>query len=278
MSAFVIHAAALTDIGQRRSHNEDYFAIVDLDGQGPGVSSPARERTLAGRGAVLVVADGIGGAPEGEVASEMAANVIQFQLTGDALPDAAEPPGERLRRAIEAANHEIHAYARTHDLRGMGTTLTAVAIADGRLDVGHVGDSRAYLLRGGTVEQLTRDHTLAQYLVELGRITPEDAAASEQRHVLIQAIGPMPEVIVEVASRPVEGGDVLVLCSDGLWEYLDAEELGGVVASAPDLASAAQRMVALANERGGADNITVVLARVTAPASRGSLAFPGDGR
>lgn len=262
-----IRAVAATDVGRRRAVNEDYFAVVEVAGDQPGVRQSQRERTLDGRGAVLVVADGIGGAAEGEVASEMAVNVVQFQLTRawrDRRVDTTTDAGGDLRAAIEAANREIHAYALERGLTGMGTTVTVVAILDDRLHVGHVGDSRAYLIRAGRIERLTRDQSLVQHRMDMGQLTVEQASESEQRHVLLQALGPEPEVAVDVGSRPLAPDDVVVLCSDGLWSHVGDDEIAAIVATEVDLAAAAERMVTEANARGGADNITVVLARLSA--------------
>jgi protein phosphatase len=260
-----IHAAGASDVGRQRSVNEDYFAIVELTGNRPGVQHSQRERILGGRGGLFVVADGIGGAADGEIASEMAANVVQFRLTAawrDGGGREAAVSGEDLRVAIEAANREIHAYAVERGQRGMGTTVAAAMILDGQLHVAHVGDSRAYLVRDKRLEPLTRDQSLVQHLVDAGHLTALEAFESDQRHVLIQALGPEPEVAVDVAWRRLEAHDVVVLCSDGLWSHVSDDEMATIILAEPDLAAAAERLVAAANERGGADNITVVLARV----------------
>jgi protein phosphatase len=148
----------------------------------------------------------------------------------------------------------------------MGTTTTAAGVLNDHLYLTQVGDSRAYLIRGGEAHQLTKDQSLMQRLVEAGELTEEEAAHSERRNIILQALGPDPKVKVDLTHQEVRRGDVLVLCSDGLSGQVKKEEIAGIITSSPDLSAACDRLIALANERGGPDNITVVVAR-----------FDGDG-
>jgi protein phosphatase len=260
-----VTAAAASHIGRVRDHNEDYFLIVDLLADDSAAQPPDSDRRMAETGCLLVVADGMGGAAAGEVASEMAANVIFSQLAGRWRDRGARSAGRvphYLVDAIEAANREIHAYARERpELKGMGTTATAAAVLDGRLYVGHVGDSRAYLVRDGQARRITKDHSLTQHLMDTGALTPEAAATSPQRSTLLRALGPAQEVAVDFSHERLQPGDLLVLCSDGLWSSVAELEIGCIAKREPHLVTACERLVALANERGGHDNVTVLIAR-----------------
>jgi len=173
----------------------------------------------------------------------------------------------RLKEAVEVANSHIHAYAKAHpEVRGMGTTTTAVGVLGDHVYLSQVGDSRAYLIRDGAAVQLTKDQSLMQRLVEAGELTEEEAAQSERRNIILQALGPDAKVKVDLTHQELRRGDVLVLCSDGLSGQVKKEEIAEIAGNAPDLQAACERLIALANERGGPDNITVIVAR-----------FDGDG-
>ena len=173
----------------------------------------------------------------------------------------------RLKEAVEVANASIHAHAKAHpEVRGMGTTTTAAGVLNDHLYLTQVGDSRAYLIRGGEAHQLTKDQSLMQRLVEAGELTEEEAAQSERRNIILQALGPDPKVKVDLTHQEVRRGDILVLCSDGLSGQVKKDEIAKIVTAAPNLSSACDQLIALADERGGPDNITVVIAR-----------FDGDG-
>jgi len=163
---------------------------------------------------------------------------------------------------VEVANEQIHAYAAAHpEVRGMGTTTTAVGVLADHFFLSQVGDSRAYLIRNGQAVQLTRDQSLMQRLVEAGELTEEEAARSERRNIILQALGPDARVKVDLTHQEVRKGDILVLCSDGLTGTVKKEEIAAVATRERDLQAACDKLIALANERGGPDNITVVLAR-----------------
>jgi serine/threonine protein phosphatase PrpC len=259
-----------TDVGRIREHNEDRFLVVDLNRSDIAVLAEGRPHGVGGRGSLLVVADGMGGAAAGELASQMATDTIFAQMVKawGADPDvSAQRFAYRLKEAVEVANSHIHAYAKAHlDLRGMGTTTTAVGVLGDHLFLTQVGDSRAYLIRQGKAYQLTKDQSLMQRLVEAGELTEEEAARSERRNIILQALGPDAKVKVDLTHQELRQGDVLVLCSDGLSGQVSKDEIADVVGGTTDLQAACDRLVAFANERGGPDNITVVVA-----------SFAGDG-
>ncbi len=224
-----------TDTGRQRRENEDSAYV---------------------HAPVFVVADGMGGAQAGEVASRMAIETFE-----EGLP-ASGPPEARLAELVRSANHRIYDRSRAEQGRaGMGTSLTAAYLDNGRLAIAHVGDSRAYLFRDGELTRLTQDHSLVDELVRQGKLTEEQAAEHPQRSIITRALGPEPEVEVDTWTYPVRPGDVLLLCSDGLTSMISEERVGDILRSASDLDQAADRLIEEANEAGGRDNITVVLSR-----------------
>jgi protein phosphatase len=226
-----------TDVGRQRQGNEDNFYV---------------------RAPLFVVADGMGGAQAGEVASEMA--VRSFR---SGLPDGAASEG--LVHVIEGANQAIHERSRAEEQRaGMGTTVTAAYVAEEEVIVAHVGDSRAYLLRDGELVRLTRDHSLVDELYRQGKITEEQIEHHPQRSVITRALGPEPHVQVDVDRFPARPGDVFLLCSDGLTSMVPEKQLQPLLSEAESLERAGRELIAAANEAGGRDNITVVLFRLEA--------------
>jgi PPM family protein phosphatase len=262
-----IHATyyALTDRGRTRDHNEDTFLIADLSATTAVRESRAADLLLGERGALYLVADGMGGAAAGEVASEMAATEIHRYLINTWRTDTQVTEtkfANRLREAVELANLQIHNYAREHpEVRGMGTTATVAGIWRDRLYIAQIGDSRGYLVRNGETRQLTRDQSLTQRLVDVGELTEAEAEASERRNIILQALGPDALVKVDVSWQPLQRGDVLIICSDGLSNLVRRDDIAKAVLEEPDVAAVCRRLVALANERGGPDNITVVAVR-----------------
>jgi serine/threonine protein phosphatase PrpC len=225
-----------TDTGRQRRDNED---------------------SAFARAPVFVVADGMGGAQAGEVASRIAVETFE-----PGLPDAGSPE-ERLAQLVREANHRIYERSRTeHESAGMGTTLTAAYLDHGALAIAHVGDSRAYMLRGGALRRLTQDHSLVDELVRRGKLTEAQAAEHPQRSIITRALGPEPEVEVDTWSYPAQEGDVLLLCSDGLTSMISEDRVTEILTGAETLDQAADKLIAEANEAGGRDNITVVLFRV----------------
>src|SRR5947199_3485408 len=265
-----VQVFARTDLGKTREHNEDCFLVADLTRGERSADRVPRQHELGERGALLVVADGMGGAAAGEIASVMATDTIFDQMRkmwGSEKEASAQRFAYRLKEAVEVANTHIHTYAKAHpEVRVMGTTTTAVGILNDHVYLTQVGDSRAYLIRDGQAVQLTRDQSLMQRLVEAGELTEEEAARSERRNIILQALGPDPKVKVDLTYQEVRKGDVLVLCSDGLSGQVKKQEIAEIDTRERDLQAACDRLIALANDRGGPDNITVVIAR-----------FDGDG-
>ncbi len=257
---------AMTDVGRTRGHNEDCYLVADLSPPTPVLTPRVREHTVGEKGSILVVADGMGGATAGEVASQMATRFIFDDLvSGWVLQRRTDLRafGASLQEAIEGANREIHRYSLTDEnLQGMGTTLTAVGILGKDITFAQVGDSRGYLVRNGQIEQVTQDQSLAQHLVEKGQMSEADAEASPGRNIILQALGPKPAVEVVFSRRKALRGDIVVLCSDGLSGVVTEEEIQETVARCQDPAVACEDLVDLANSRGGPDNITVIVARL----------------
>ncbi len=236
-----LHAAALSDVGRRRAANEDRYALAaDLG--------------------LYVVADGMGGHTAGQVAAELAAQAAVDALR--TLVDASASLAEKLRYAVAAANREIFSTARAKpDLAGMGTTLVALLAGENRVALAHVGDSRAYLIRGRRIRQLTHDHSLVAELVRRREITARAARGHPHRHVLTRALGVRRSVEPDLAELTPNVNDTFVLCSDGLTGHVGDEEIAETVLAAPDLETACDRLVSTANARGGEDNITALLVR-----------------
>jgi protein phosphatase len=259
-----VEVSARTDLGQTREHNEDTFLVADLT-QGTTDFLDDGRAVVGPRGSLFLVADGMGGAAAGEIASAMAAEVIFQHLRTWWSRDSGGSGDEFivcLRDAVEVANERIHHYALEHpDSRGMGTTATVVGVFGQRLHLAQVGDSRAYLIRSGAAVQLTRDQSLMQRLIDAGELTEEQAAQSERRNIILQALGPDPRIRVDVSYQDLSRGDVLIICSDGLSGQVKRDELGPLVADLGDVRAICNQLIAMANERGGPDNITAVVAR-----------------
>jgi protein phosphatase len=242
--------AFLTDTGRQRSANEDSFFV---------------------RAPIFVVADGMGGAQAGEVASKTAAEAFDRDL-----PSGSPEPF--LRETIETANRQIHELAGADPSRaGMGTTITAVIIdsESEEVGIGHVGDSRAYRLRDGKLEQLTRDHSLVEEMRRKGQLTDEQAEDHPQRSIITRALGPEPEVEVDVQTVPAAPGDVFLVCSDGLTTMLSDEKIAGLLAGATSMEAAVRALVDEANRAGGRDNITALAFRLDDAAAPARAAADG---
>jgi PPM family protein phosphatase len=236
-----LSAAARSDVGKRRTANEDAYALAPALG-------------------LYLVADGMGGHVAGQLASRLAAEHTVEAL--ELVADRTATLTEKLRYCVGAANHHVFATARDKpEVAGMGTTLVAVLAGGGRIALAHVGDSRAYLVRGGRIRQLTDDHSLVAELVRRREITPDAAHGHPHRHVLTRAVGVRRSVDPDLAELTPAPGDVIVLCSDGLTTHVEDPEIAALVAAETDLEQACERLVALANARGGEDNITVALVR-----------------
>ncbi len=256
---------ACTDTGRVRPHNEDTFLVADLEAGAPvSFQAGPQQATVPPHGLLLLVADGMGGAASGELASSMGSAFLLEALLAQWTP---APPAvgtfvEALRDATVDANQRLHQYALAHpEHRGMGTTMTVAGVLDDQLYLVQVGDSRGYLVRDGVARQLTKDQSLIQRLVELGELTAEQAEASTRRNIILQALGPEAQVVVDLTHQPLRDGDVLLLCSDGLSGLVPPDELAELAAAHVDEAALCEALVARANARGGHDNITVVVAR-----------------
>src|SRR3954468_17093049 len=233
----VAEEAHKTDTGRQRHANEDsYFAKAPL----------------------FAVADGMGGAQAGEVASRIAAGAFERGPRNDDAPAEGQ-----LEEIAQAANREIHQLAQEDSSRaGMGTTLTAAMLRDDEVALGHVGDSRAYLLRGGQLKRLTKDHSLVEELRRQGRLTEEQAEEHPQRSIITRALGPEPDVNVDTTTFPARDGDIFLLCSDGLTTMVSDDEIRGILVESRTLRSAVNKLVEAANRGGGRDNITAVAFRL----------------
>lgn len=259
-----IHADvfALTDVGRTREHNEDAFLVADLEhGATLDFAGGVTKVETGAHGLLFLVADGMGGAASGELASSMACTLVFEALrAGWAATDPTVGRfAEALRDATTGANGRIHQHAREFpEHRGMGTTATIAGQFGDQVFVVQVGDSRAYLVRGGEAKQITKDQSLMQRLVEAGELTQEEADKSERRNIILQALGPEPMVTVDLTQQQLRKGDVLVLCSDGLSGQVKADEIAHIVQQERDMRVVCKRLIDRANARGGPDNITVV--------------------
>jgi PPM family protein phosphatase len=232
----IVEKAALSDVGRQRQGNEDSFLE---------------------RSPLFVVADGMGGARAGEVASRMA--VEQF----DQADGADKPPEQQLAEVAKGANRKIHEMAQEDSAyAGMGTTFTAALVTGREIAIGHVGDSRLYRYRGGELERLTHDHSLVEEFVRQGKLTPEEAEVHPQRSIITRALGPEPDVEVDTYTHTGRDGDVYLINSDGLTGMINEEQVAEILRDRESLEDAAEKLIAAANENGGKDNITVVLFRL----------------
>jgi serine/threonine protein phosphatase PrpC len=253
-----------TDLGRTREHNEDTFLVADLSTGNASLHPEVRQHEVGPRGSLFMVADGMGGAAAGELASAMAADLIYRHLaTVWASDDDASPDrfAYRMKEAVELANQQIYGYAREHpEVRGMGTTVTVAGVNGDDLYLAQIGDSRAYLIRNGEAIQLTKDQSLMQRLVDAGELTEEEAEQSERRNIILQALGPDPRVKVDLTHQPLRRGDTLIICSDGLSGLVRREEFPAMAKEHAELSDLCSALIDRANERGGPDNITVVAA------------------
>jgi len=252
----ILEIAAKTDVGQKREHNEDSVGADPAYG-------------------FAIVADGMGGHNAGEVASGIAANVIYEsvkhsleEITTGMVDDESGYALEslRLREAAESANRAINETAKQKpECGGMGTTVVAGIFYDNRMSIAHVGDSRVYRLRGKKLDQLTRDHSLVQELVDRGfYANTEEAEAAGNKNLITRAMGVEPEVLVDIQEEVVQTGDIYLLCSDGLYEMVPDEKIYLTLKEfSANLTQAAEILIKIANENGGKDNISVVLVRPT---------------
>ena len=236
MALSIVEQAGRTDVGRQRTANEDSLVV-----QPP----------------LFAVADGMGGAKAGEVASAVAVQAVE------GARESGEPAEAQLAEIVRDANRRIYDLAVADESRrGMGTTLTLAKVHGDEVSLAHVGDSRAYRLRDGELSQLTRDHSLVAELERSGQITPEAAEHHPQRSIITRALGPEPDVEVDTYTLAGRDGDVFLICSDGLTSMISDDEVGSILRSASTLDEAADALVRAANQSGGKDNITVILFRL----------------
>jgi protein phosphatase len=258
---------ALSDRGRVRKNNEDNFAICNLTTGEVGITPTVLRHVVGQRGSLFLVADGMGGEASGEVASQICSVTVPKRLyenlkTLDTVSEANFVL--LLREAIEFANQIIYQSAQSNpDHRGMGTTTTAAALFGPHLFVGQVGDSRAYLFRNNQAIQLTKDQTFLNYLAEIGAEVPADPETDSRRSILTQAVGSSETVDVRVTYTGVSQGDRILLCSDGLYNMVKMPELLSIANRQEGLAETCRMLIDKANENGGTDNITVILAEFT---------------
>lgn len=271
----IIELHAKSDVGRVRRGNEDNLLLLDLNtgkhwtvGDGPDSPDSLNRLMVGDQGLVLVVSDGMGGALAGDVASRMAVETVRDMLLGSdpnvtLSPDPDAPLADRLRLATIRANTEIHRRGQDPKYTGMGATFTGASIAhNDLLNFVQVGDSRAYIIRGDQIKLVTKDQSLVQQLVDVQQISEEEAETHMFRNVILQALGAQSDLAPVGSRLSVRRGDILLLCSDGLSGKLRADDMLRIVtASGGDLSAACTALIAEANERGGEDNITVVLAR-----------------
>ncbi|MGA2099799.1 MAG: Stp1/IreP family PP2C-type Ser/Thr phosphatase [Candidatus Sulfotelmatobacter sp.] len=246
-----MEAASLTDVGLQRANNEDSYLYWEPE------SSTEFDR----KGRLAVVADGMGGYEGGQEASRLAVETVRHIYDCDFSGD----PQQTLSTAFQTAHDAIQRYAQEHpQFHGMGTTCTALAIIGHNLYFAHIGDSRLYLARDGGLTRLTRDHSYVGRLVENGIVRSEDAESHPQRHILTAALGSGRDIVPHIPNQPVqlEESDVLILCTDGLWSLVSEHDLAQVAQNNPP-AEACAKLVQMALQRGGPDNITVVVLRVS---------------
>jgi serine/threonine protein phosphatase PrpC len=248
-----------TDVGEVRLKNEDAFIVADLTGGALLGERQVGQFEIKERGVLLAVSDGLGGSQAGEVASALVVQSLRRSLAAD----SDEQPDALLEEATLRANREVWQAAHHPGQEKMGATLTALYIRAGVAHIAEVGDSRAYLLRGGTMRQVTRDQSYVQLLVDAGALSPEAARSSEQRNMILQAMGVGPTVNVGLGRLELRQRDCFILCSDGLTTKVDATEIRETILGSPGLDVACARLVGLANARGGEDNITVIVAGVS---------------
>jgi PPM family protein phosphatase len=254
---------ARTDVGQIREHNEDNFLVADLTRKTRGLLEANRSGSVGPQGTLFAVCDGMGGAAAGEIASQLAVDIVYERMVDaleDSRPLSRDELARRLVRAIEAAGLRIFQEAKLdRTRRGMGTTVTAAALVDQYLFFAQVGDSRGYLLRDGNLTQLTRDQSLVNQLIEAGQLTEEEAETFEHNNIILQALGTADTVQVDLTFCELRRGDIVLLCSDGLSGMVRFEDIREVLRTVHEPIDACKLLTERANQAGGHDNITVIV-------------------
>lgn len=255
-----VRICSRTDVGRERGHNEDNYLVADLGTKARIGEKSVQSIEVGERGLLLAVCDGMGGAAAGEVASQMAVDTLYEEMLRPENAPSREELARGLMRAVEEAGGKIFAEAAAkREMRGMGTTVTAAVFRDENVFFAQVGDSRAYLVRGGVVTQVTRDQSLVNKLIEAGQLTEEEAESYEHTNIILQALGTSDRVEVDLTHADLRQGDMLMLCSDGLSGMLKKDGLEAVLLSGTDPEVLCEKLIDGANAAGGSDNITVIV-------------------
>ncbi|MCO6512299.1 MAG: serine/threonine-protein phosphatase [Aridibacter famidurans] len=273
-----VEVHATSHVGRIRKGNEDNYLVLRLSDAKKWTSRQdagdavieSQEFEVDEEGIILAVSDGMGGALAGEVASKMAVETVGETMT-EADPDKTVSPNDfgdtlvgRLYDSIVYANHKIHQKGREPEFQGMGATFTGVGITNGAVDLVQIGDSRTYLIRNEKIYQVTKDQSLVQQLIDSGQISPEEAETHALKNVILQALGAQNEIYPVAARLTPQRDDILIICSDGLSNKIDGVDMQKIVFEhLDDLQQAAGKLIEVANERGGEDNITLIIARLT---------------
>src|SRR3954463_9993442 len=261
----VVSVFGKTDVGRTRDHNEDSFVVADLSTGNATLQPEVRQHVAGPRGSLFMVADGMGGAAAGEIASAMATEEVLKEMQRmwvEGVDRSPEAFARALKHAAKAANTRINSYAVAHpENRGMGTTATIAGLLQDTIYLAQIGDSRGYIIRDGVGIQITKDQSLMQKLVEAGELTEEEAEHSERRNIILQALGPEASIKVDLTHQPLRRGDTLVLCSDGLSTQINRDQIAELVSGEKDLTQTCKKLIDAANAAGGPDNITVIVAR-----------------
>jgi len=259
MPVIRLSVAARSDVGRVRTSNEDSFTVADLDtGLRIEDESAMTEMDVRERGVLMVVSDGMGGHAAGEVASALVVDSLRDSLGESGNVESME---RLVEQAVQRANADVFEAARDKSKEGMGATLTAVLVHKREAYIAEVGDSRAYVLRQGRLRQMTKDQSFVQVLLDSGAITSEQAKNFANKNWIVQAMGLEPNVHVSLGRLQLRRGDRLLLCCDGLYNLVEDKELSEILAD-DNLSVACNRMIDLANERGGSDNVTAIVAKV----------------
>jgi len=260
-SSLILEVHGRTDRGRTRESNEDSFLIADLDSGSCPDSGCVIEKHQGDAGVFLAVSDGMGGARAGEVASRLAVESVYDTLK--MLPAPLRDPESNLLRSFERANETVFQRSEADAAcRGMGTTLTGVLVLEDCCYLGHVGDSRAYLHHDRVLRQLTRDHSLMNFLIDYGVMSSDQAEALVNRNIILEALGVKREVTIDTGSLTVVEGDLLLLCTDGLYVTMTDDEIRQAMDAERDLERLCANLVDEANRRGGPDNVTVLVCRM----------------
>jgi len=256
-----------TDVGVTRDHNEDTFLVADLTSGHRDLKPDSRRYRLGPKGALMIVCDGMGGAASGEVASQLAIDTICAEIDTPPPPTTINDAAQRITQAMETANSRILAMAKQDaSRRGMGTTCSAALVIESHLLAAQVGDSRVYLLRDNKLQQVTKDQSLLNQLIDTGQITEDQAANFQHTNVILQALGVMENVVPVLTKVELKRNDRILVCSDGLTGPVSDDEIAEIVTRyGSDLVAACKALTDRANDQGGPDNITVIVAEVRGP-------------